>query len=301
MKVFFSKRHEEALFDKKLKVSFPISCRVSIHRILAEYSNWGGFDNEENLTFDNAEEDLKTFYGVTELRAFDDNNKYVSASLSHVALGGLPKHVLDVIEAWFYQNPEKARECEKELNDILSIHNSPWRIVNGEAMFVESDYLHQEVRSKTISLLREGKAYGALEEFQEAINDLVSGERKDAVVKAHKSVESTMKTVIGTSEHLTFGQLLERLIGSGIIPEYYKEFFKHFERLALGVVKERNLPGRGHGQGRSVTEIPSSLAEFAVNLAGAINVFIIRHGIEVQKASNDQEDLLSPDDIPFSI
>lgn len=305
MKAFFSKRHEESLYNT-LKVSIPVRCRVSVERVLDDHSEHGNYIDQHgneyrdaNITYLEAEEDLRTFYGTNLLYAFDDNNKRVEASFSRFILGGYPQEVLDAVEAWFYQNPSKARDCEKELNDIFSIHSSPWRVVNGEALLIDSEYLHQEVRAKTVSLLSQGKAYGALEEFQDAINDLTSGETKDAVVKAHKSVESTMKTVLGTSEHLTFGQLLERLMKSDIIPQYYEHFLTHFEQLALGVVKERNLPGRGHGQGQTATDVPRSLAEFAVNLAGSINVFIIRRGIEVQQVPTGEEDLLSPDDMPF--
>ena len=305
MKAFFSKRHEEALFDT-LKPSFSVRCRVSIERVLDDHSEHGNYIdergkqyNDANITYLEAEEDLKTFYGTNTLYAYDDDNKRARASFSDFIRGGYPQEVLDAIEAWFYKNPKKARECEKELNDIFSIHSSLWRVVNGEAVLVDSDYLYQEVRAKAISLLSEGKAYGALEEFQDAIDDLTSGDTKDAVIKAHKSVESTMKTILGTSEHLTFGQLLKKLIKSDIIPEYYENFLKHFEQVALGAVKERNLPGRGHGQGQITTDVPRSLAEFAVNLAGSINVFIIKHGIEVQSESANEEDELEPDDIPF--
>ena len=298
MRNFFSKRHQDALIEKKLHVSFPIECRRSMERILRKYSDWGGWDNVDNLTFEGATEDLLTFYGQDKLRAFDKSDKRVPASISQVIISDYPAHVLDVIEAWFYQNPKQSRECEKELNDILTINQSSWRIVNGEAMLVDSDYLHQEVRAKTIHLLKECKAAGALEEYQDAINDLTNGETKDAVVKAHKSVESVMKTVLETKEHLRYGQLLTRLVKSDIIPQYYEDFLKHFEQLALGAVKERNLPARGHGQGRETTIVPHCLAEFTVNLAGTINVFIIKHWIEIQKVQVDEKDL-DISDIPL--
>jgi hypothetical protein len=63
---------------------------------------------------------------------------------------------------------------------------------------------------------------------------------------------------------------------------------KHFEKLALGAVKERNLPARAHGQGKDTTQVQHELAEFAVNLAGSLNLFIIQRWL-------DRE----PEDIPF--
>lgn len=299
MKVYFSKRHEEAICDGKLNVSFPLQCRTSIKRILENYSDWEEYDPNypQNVTFDAVEEELKTFYGMEELKSFDEKSQRVPASLPQVILKGLPYEVLDIIEAWFYQKPSKGRECEKELNEILAIHNSPWRIVNGEAIRIDSEYLHQEVRAKTINLLTTYEAFGALEEYQDAISDLMSGETKDAVHKAHKSVESVMKTVLETKEPLRFGQLLRKLIDSNIIPEYYDGFMKNFEQLVVGVGKERNLPGRGHGQGSEATTVPHCLAELAVNLAGSINVFIIKHWMEKQKTRSDALDTIP--DLPF--
>jgi len=306
MKVFFSKRHEEAIINKKLRPSFTTKCRTSIERILDNYSEHGlyffddgGQDYNANITYYKIEETLKTFYGERVLRAFNPENKLAEASLSQVIINGYPSQVLDVIEAWFYHKPERLRECETELNDVLAIHDSPWRIINGEVILVDSEYLYREVQVKTINLLRENDIPGALEEYQGAISDLTSGETKDAVIKAHKSVESVMKAVLNTEEHHTFGKLLNELIKSQIIPEYYEEFLKHFEKLALGIVKERNLPARGHGQGRHSETVSPSLAEFAVNLAGSINIFITKHWIESRQVFYEDANELDADDSPF--
>ena len=93
-----------------------------------------------------------------------------------------------------------------------------------------------------------------------------------------------MSSCKAENEDYTYGKLLEMLIKSNIIPKYYDEFLVHFEKLALGVAKERNLPARGHGQGKKPTLVSSSLAEFTVNLAGAINIFIIKHWIEIRQS-----------------
>jgi HEPN domain-containing protein len=299
MKAFFSKRHEEALLEKGISPSFPSRCRVSIERVLnnnSEYGNWldettDRYFSNANITYLDAEETLKTFYGVNKLLAFDKDNKRAPANFSELILNGYPSEVLDAIEAWFYQNPPKTKDCETELNDIFSINSSRWRIVNGDAILVDSDYLYSEIKRKSITLLSECEIPGALEEFQDAINDLTSGETKDAVVKAHKSVESVMKAVLEIDEPLTYYALLSKLIKSKVIPKYYEEFFIHFEKLALGVAKERNLPARGHGQGKKTATVSPSLAEFTVNLAGAMNIFILKHYIDVHPLLESQQKL----------
>ena len=302
MKILFSKRHEEALRNKTLKkhLTLPYSCRIAIERVLSDKSEYGTWvDNrgqeywDVNINYAVAEDCLKTFYGLEKLQAFNTDNERSDASFREVILNGYPSEVLDAIEAWFDSKPSLTMECEKEINDVLFIHNSAWRFINGNAVLIESEYHQREIHAKVVELLQVNEAYGALEEFQEAVNDLASFETKDAVINAHKSVESTMKVVLGAeSEKLRFGQLIRQLIDSDVIPEYYEDFFKNFEQLLLAMGKERNLPGRGHGQGSQATEVNKTLAEFAVNLAGSINLFLLRH-----LTSNEQ---VKDDEIPFS-
>jgi len=298
MKTYFSKRHSDALREKKLSVSFPKTLRSSIVRILSQFSDWGGWNGEENLTADETVNKLLTFYGKERLEAFDETNNRVPVYFDAFVKGCYPSEVLDAVEAWFDQSPRKSLECERDLNDCLAMNHSSWRIVAGQAILVDSDYMHTEVRARTLRLLTENQVAGSLEEFQEAIQDLQAGETKDAVVKAHKSVESVMKTALGTAGHLTYGKLLEQLIKSGLIPSYYEEFLTHFEKLALGAVKERNRPGTGDGQGRIPIDVPRSLAEFVINLAGSVNLFIIGRWIEARNVVDNSQDQPSKDSRP---
>ncbi len=302
MRHYFTKRHEDALKSKKMRFSVPVRLRIAINRVLSKYSEWGGFNESENYTFDSAEEKLKTFYGEKDLCAYDEKGKLVPTSLHGMIEGGYPARVLDAIEAWFDSaSSKKIFECEKELNSVFEIHNSPWRVVNSTVFLVDSEYLHNEIISKTQTLLRDNSVTGALEEFSEAVTCLSDGRTKDAVINAHKSVESVMKTALGTGEHLTFGKLLKKVIDSGIIPDYYEEFLNHFEKLALGAVKERNKPGAGHGQGAKATEVSKDLAEFAVHLAAVIDLFLIRRWIETRPQPLEEPTTEPPkdDDIPF--
>ena len=117
MKTYFSKRHADALRDKKLSVSFSKPLRTSIVRILDRFSVRGGWNDQQNFTFDEAVTGLLTFYGKEQLEAFDEKDKRVSTYFEGFIKGGYPSEVLDAIEAWFDMNPDSA--CERELNDCL--------------------------------------------------------------------------------------------------------------------------------------------------------------------------------------
>lgn len=299
MRSYFSKRHAVALKSKEIRPYLPQKLRVAIRRTLSGFSTWGGYDNEENITFDEVVSELMTYYGEEHLYAYNKKGELVPSSLDGVIESGYPSVVIDVIEA-FCERIDGQVKCEKELNSLFEIHNSPWRVVNATVVLIDSDYLHNEVIAKTQNLLRENSVPGALEEFTKASSFLTEGNTKDAVVYAHKSVESVMKICLETNKHLTFGKLLETLIKSEFIPEYYEEFFVHFEKLTLGAVKERNLPGRGHGQGKEPTEVPKCLAEFVVHLAGTINLFLLKIWIESRPVEEEVEEPPFEDDgVPF--
>lgn len=285
MKAFFTARHKDALDNKTLKPYLATNLRVGIERILHKYSecDFDAWDNETNSTYDSARETLITFYGRG-LCAYPNGQKTDNVSFQEVLIHGWPAHTLDAIEAWFDAEPPAAVQAvaEKELNQLLTIRRSDWRLVNGLAIKIDSGYLHDEIQAGTLRLMKENQAEGAIEEFQNAVGFLNSGECKQAVIEAHKSVESTMKCVLET-QHANFGTLLAAIIKSDIVPNYYEEFLKHFERLCLGAVKERNLPGRGHGQGVETKEVTPALAQFAIHLAGAINHFLLARWIEAKR------------------
>lgn len=296
LKPLFSQRHRAALFESKtLKPSFPRALRVGMEQILARCSDTSNFDN---WTYDRASETLYTLYG----RAITirDGESRRNASFAELILQGYPSEALDAIEAWFMGEAQEAERAAKDLNALLAIHGSPWRFVAGEAVLMDSGYLHDELIAKTADLLGRAKGAGPLQEFQAAVSALQAGEHKRAIVEAHKSVESVMKFVLATNEHWTFGRLLSEVVKAGLLPEYYEDFLRHFELLALGAVKARNRPGTGHGQGSEAVDVPRSLAQFAIHLAGCIDVFLLEHWFERQGTQPTVSPAASiDDDVPF--
>jgi hypothetical protein len=279
MKIYFSKRHIEAIRNNELPLEFAVNLRTSILRTLKKFSDWGGWNLEENFSFENTKEILKTFYGKHDLEVVDENNKHKKISISGIVMKGQPVQVIDVIEAWFDQcHRQEVNRCESELNSILKINNSPWRFENGEALLINSDYLYEEILSKTLRLLRTGDEYPVLDKFHNAVMGLQSGNYKTAVAEAHNSVSEVTKHTLELQKDYPLHDLLTRLTDSGMIPAYYKDFLECFEKLVDGAVK--NLPDEDAETAGLDNVISRNLAEFAINLSGAINLFIIQSALK---------------------
>ena len=210
--------------------------------------------------------------------------------------------MIDVIEAWFDQSHRKENyECERELNVCFKIHDCPWRIVNGEALLVNSEYLTEEVSARLLRLFNNDWSYAELSEFHDAIMLLQSGDFDHAIAQATNSVKHLIKYALELQRDYSLEELLSRLINSGMIPHYYKEFLETFEKLVHGASQKGNLPGMDRNSDQSQSHNSRNLAEFIINLSGSINLFIIQ---SVLKLTSDRDldepatDLLSTLSLP---
>jgi len=104
-------------------------------------------------------------------------------------------------------------------------------------------------------------------------NSYAKKEYEDTVNEAAKSFESAMKSVL-TNLNITFTpndaaqKLINRLTAKNIIDSYTNNIF-------TGLPTIRNKLS-GHGDGLIPIVVNSSYAEFSLNLAGSLIVFLIK-------------------------
>jgi hypothetical protein len=277
---FFSQRHAEALEKKSLKPSFSERLRRSMLRVLQEYrwqpDEWGNAEDKWKA----AENAWLRSTGEESLYAYERAERGSvrrPAEFEGVILRGWPAHTMDMVEALLPVLPEdEAGRCEREVNEVLEVHNSEWRLAGGRFWRADEGYLAAEVAATADSLLA-GRAFeGARQELAQSRSALTDGDTNAAVVEAGKALESAIKCVLAT-ERGRPGELIRALVDSGVMPDYYKGFLQAFEQILVAVVKERSEPGRAHGAGKEPSKVPPHLAEFIVHLAGALIIFIARH------------------------
>jgi len=303
----FSKRHEEAIFERKLGLSLPRKLRQRVWFTLEKFnfsyqynpdpmSNW----TETTDVLTQIEEELCRRYGVERLTALDDNDNKVPVKLKGFVRGAYPAQVLDTIELFYHDIPENLRlNFQKELNSIFEEENSEWRLVDGQFFKMDSDFLSMKVIAESFELLKAEGYEGALDEFKEAHNELMTGDYKGAIHKACNSFESVLKTLLGR-ESGNASLLIRELVNTDFYSDLPENLGRSFgEQVLNSLPFLRNRLG-GHGQGEEVVEVPKSYAELALHLAGSFILFVIKNSIS-QSESVDQieEEESDEHDLPF--
>jgi hypothetical protein len=304
----FSKRYQQALRDKKLKVSIPVPVRVRIWKALQDYDEWfwesgpTGF-NYETSTLQQLPERIEAELGLRELLAFpEDGGESKPSDLEGFVLrGNYPPYLFDAIEL-FYESigEDKRNPFQHSFNQIMEENGLPWRMADGRIFPVDSAYIDEEIIRRSYELLHEAKFHGALQEFEKARTHLANSVYDDAIQNANLAMESVIKEILGV-EKTRPGELFRRLIDSGLIPEYYRGFLKAFEENILrcvAIMRNEEL-GVGHGRGPSKNIIPHDLAELAINLSGSLMNFLVKQHLRKAGAGTKEERGIGDEDIPF--
>jgi hypothetical protein len=304
----FSKRHESAIFDKKIRPSLPGRVRMRLWLLLGKFDFSYRYhpdpnDNWETTTtvLEQVAEELCRRYGTKKLIAFlGDTDEKGPVDLEGFVRRAYPAQVFDVVELFFEElQPSSDRYVfQKELNDVLEEEAVDWRLTDGRFFKVDSEFLATQVIARTYELLKAEGFEGALDEFNEARKDLDAGDSKGAVHNACKSFESVLKSILGRGSG-NASVLIRELTTTDFYSTVPQEVGKAFgEQVLMSLPFLRNRLG-GHGQGEAVIDVPKHYAELAVNLSACLMVFAIRRSLELQGSSkNEHPDDSSSD--PFS-
>lgn len=176
--------------------------------------------------------------------------------------------------------PEPDRAIE-EFNVRCRENGVGYAYERGQIITVSSTFVHTQVVEPALTLLHDEGFRGAQDEFLRAHASLRRGDYKGAILEAGKAFESAMKTICDRKKwpydaNATAKPLIAVLINNGLIPASLQTQFAHFrELLESGVPTLRNKTG-GHGQGPEPVTVPRELAEYALHLAAANIVFLVK-------------------------
>ena len=118
---------------------------------------------------------------------------------------------------------------------------------------------------------------GAYDELRTAIDFLGRGDYAEAVINAEKSYESVLKVILGSGfETEAANGLTMRLLDTGklALPEGLKpEAFQSNILMSLPIIRNK---AAAHGSGTTGREISAPMANLAVNLACALDTYLIQ-------------------------
>ncbi len=288
----FSERHEKALREKKIRLSFRRELRISILRLLKRYSDWGGWNDEKNLTIEAVTNELLDRRGWETLQRWDGKQMVEADNFEDFMKRGTPHHFLDAIEIFLEElKYEKRFSFVKELNTRFELHHSPVRYFQGEFYVIDSAYLESQVLAQAQELLQSAGFDGALDEFMRARAAFMEKDFRQTILFANHAFESVLKAVLNLPNKRT-GELIKKACHGGLVPGYYEGFLESFHDF-LSIVPMTRDKEAGHGQGKEIKTIPSALAELALHLSGTMIVFLIKRHMEKNAPQNRD------DDVPF--
>ena len=189
-------------------------------------------------------------------------------------------YIFSIIELQFNElSDNEAREYTKEINAVFSENNLPWLLTNGKIIKIDAQQFECDLKAKALAQMQELK--DAEPKFQSAYTELTSaieafdkGDYQSAISNAGKSYESVLKVILGAdrgnADKLT-NQYMEQLLS---VPDTMtKAGFR--EKVLMSLPYVRNNSGADHGAGAKEVVISKPMAKLAINLAAALNTYLI--------------------------
>lgn len=310
----FSLRHSKALEANRLQVSIGDHLRRRLSSTLRSHNLPVYYSTPDNPTWthntsvaEQAEKKLVELLGIAEYTTDTYGNQVrKEIDLYREVIGGSSVRVFDIIEVFFSElPPDEQPKFQRAINESNTAFACPWRMSEGMFFRVDSSFMEEEVIGRSTELLSLAGLEGAMDEFRTARDHLTDGAARDAITYASHSFESTLKAILKVSSGAA-KQLVEQFEREGYMSDVPPSKASAVRKSLLILSVIGNELGR-HGQGHAVLEVPREYAELAVNLAGALNLFVV--GQHLKKHPPPATQLPKPakgksppefdDDIPF--
>ena len=283
----FSIRHGKALVEQRIRVTMKDRLRHRLWLTVQKYNETYLYqpDPSDNWTSktsiaEQTETKLKRLLGFPELKARAAED---AVGFEGYFMKGYPSCALEVIEQFREElstfgehgyGKRQAEHFQTEINEAMMDFECPWRLSDGRFFQIDAEFFQAEIIQKGEDILREKGFEGAHDEFREAREDFVEGKTKDVILKAFKSFESTLKTVLNQhSGDIT--DLLRMFREKGFLDDIPEAPAKAVSKMVLGSLATLRNELAGHGQGNVVLEVPRHYAILAIHLAGSLNQFVL--------------------------
>ena len=298
MASLFSRRYkdlldaEENLIGGDAEGSIPYDARVRLARVMEDFRE--PIVIQPDRYSDRSVGTDALMFAIGELNGEYD---YQIVNLDFMTLGsGLDEthalantsapYLFDLIELQYEvlsDDPENGKEAfRKEVNTVFREHDVPWLLADGRLLKIDAKQFEQDLKLKAIETMKELKDavpryQGAYDELTKAVEFLRRSDYADAVTNAAKSYESVLKVICGQgSETSTARDLTRRVVKEGkvVLPQSLGEdAFQSNVLMSLPFIRNKTA---AHGAGPLECGPDEPLANLAVNLACALNTYLIQ-------------------------
>ena len=155
----FSKRFDEAVRSRTLRVSIPRRLRRRLWLIMSEHNPTYGYQPdpsdrwvEQTTTLAELPTQLLKLYGAERLEAYvGDERKAVD--LEGFVMGAYPPHVLDVVELFAHGPLDRLSDFHAEVNQAFHDEKCPWLLCDGCFFQLDSEFLDLHVLGQVLFVL----------------------------------------------------------------------------------------------------------------------------------------------------
>ena len=285
--MIFSERYAPAIRNGKLTVELPMGVREKIADAMASHNHMVSVQrNPDDRWIDHSDVisellyDMGEHYNSIKFPVDIPESTDTRLPLFELARRGLGENVLDTIEMMVSGLFEDRRNSfEATVNVVFEDEGSSWRLVRGQCIRLDQEFIGSGNARIALERLAAGPFAGAEAEYGKALREQASGESKDAIADACKSFESTLKILTGL-EHANADALTKALVEQGYlndIPENIRDGFRQTVLMSLPFIRNKLA---GHGQGAEVVEVPARYSALALQLAAALQNFLISKYLE---------------------
>lgn len=225
------------------------------------------------------------------------HNVFDGPMYDHLAAAFTP-FLFDVIELQYAElSAGEKSEFQSEINATFYHHDVPWLLHEGRMVKIDTVQFELDLRQKALEQLCkmkdcDPKFQAAYSELLLACEFLQKSDFASAISNAGKSYESVLKVICGlqkgNADKLTKSYLLTK---AGTLPvTMAPEGFREKVMMALPFI--RNNSSSDHGAGATPAIINKPLAKLAVNLAAAMNTYLIeeyRDSLTIVPENTDTE------------
>ena len=200
--------------------------------------------------------------------------------------------IFSIIELQYDNLSESERnEFTNKINEFLGENELPWRLLDGKIVKIDSKQFECDIKKKALERLKElkkvePKFQSAYKEFLSACDFFERSNYAECISNAEKSFESVLKVICsinkGSAENLIKEYI--KLTDNGFPATMNKRGFGDNVMMSLPYI--RNNSSADHGAGAETVEITKPLANLAINLAAALNTFLIENYVDT-KNKND--------------